>query len=132
MLAQVLIMLVHIFCICVSTFVLVFSTNLTVILIFTVLVGLTFLQTIVFDGCILSKFENGLPIIGSLSSFLKSFTSLEVPTHTIEKLFVGLTFYGYLLKLAILGVVEISTGQSWLKFIMSQQDMPLIKLIPMF
>ena len=132
MLAQVLIMLVHIFCICVSTFVLVFSTNLTVILIFTVLVGLTFLQTIVFDGCILSKFENGLPIIGSLSSFLKSFTSIDVSTHHIEQLFVGLTFYGYLIKLAILGAVELSTGQSWLKFIMAHQGSALVKLIPMF
>ena len=73
-----------------------------------------------------------MPMIDSLSEFLKSFTSIDVSTHHIEKLFVGLTFYGYLIKLAILGSVELSTGQSWLKFIMAHQDSALVKLIPMF
>jgi len=129
---MILVVLFHILCIITSAYILLFSNNLTVILIFTIIVAAIFLQTLVYDGCILAKFEKGIPHIDNLSTILKTFTCTNIPTNDIEKILVGITLLGYVGKLIVLGVLQVAYNQSWLEFVTSHKSNSLIKFVPVF
>ena len=131
-LLQVGIVIFHIICVTSSGFILLFSNNLTMIAIFTFLVGLIFIQTLVFDGCLLAKFEKGIPYVDKLTNILKHFTCTDIQTNNLEKILVGITLIGYLSKLLVLSFLHFYKHQSWLEFIMSNKSNILIKMIPMF
>ncbi len=73
----------------------------------TFLVFLTFVQTLVYDGCVLSKFEgamaNGTKIVKATLGMAKS----QIELKDLEKLLVGLTLVAYLGKLTLLGLTEL-------------------------
>lgn len=129
---MILVVLFHILCIITSGYILLFSNNLTVIFIFTIIVGAIFLQTLVYDGCILAKFERGIPYIDNLSTILKTLTCTKIPTNDIEKILVGITLFAYVWKLIILGVLQFVYNQSWLEFITTHSSNRLIKAVPVF
>jgi hypothetical protein len=132
MIEMILVVLFHIFCILSSGFILLFSNNITIIFIFSIIVALIFLQTLIYDGCILAKFEKGIPYVDNLSNILKAFTCTNIPTNDIEKILVGVTLMGYIGKLSILGFLHFVYKQSWLEFIMSSKSNFLLKFIPVF
>lgn len=104
---DVLILLFHTLIVIVFVSVLFLATNTRTLLIMTLLVFLTFVQTLICDGCILAKFEgsmaNGTKIVKASLGMAKS----QIQLKDLEKLLVGLTLAAYLAKLTILAFAEI-------------------------
>lgn len=104
---DILILIFHTIIVTTVGTVLFLATSPRTLLIMTFLVFLTFVQTLVFDGCVLAKFEgvmaNGTKIVKASLGMAKS----QIQLKDLEKLLVGLTLVAYLGKLTLIGLVEL-------------------------
>lgn len=104
---DVIILIFHAIIVTIVGSVLFLATNPRTLLIMTFLVFLTFVQTLVYDGCVLAKFEgpmaNGTKIVKATLGMAKS----KIELKDLEKLLVGLTLAAYLGKLTLLGMTEL-------------------------
>lgn len=87
---------------------LVLGTNLNMTLIITIFVGLIWMACIYFHGCIITKAECELPLIGIKPTELVKRLMLvdySIQIKEIEKILIGVTFAAYLIKsIVLLGV----------------------------
>ncbi len=103
---DILILLLHAVIVTIVGTVLFVGTNTRTLLIMTFLVFLTFVQTLIYDGCVLAKFEgpmaNGTKIVKATLGMAKS----QIQLKDLEKILVGLTLAAYLGKLTIIAITE--------------------------
>ena len=95
---------------------LLFSDNLVVTGSMMVIVGVVLAACFYFDGCILSKVEGVLPIVGvTPTQLVKDGLLLEgkVPLKEIEKILIGVTFVAFVAKFGVLLAVEYTEKQSF-------------------
>ena len=100
-----LLILLHLAMVGISGGFLVLGTNLNITLIITIFVGLTWMACIYFDGCITTKAERELPLIGIKATELVKrlmFVDSSIQIKEIEKILIGLTFAAYLTKSTVL------------------------------
>jgi hypothetical protein len=93
----------HIIIVSVSLFIVLFGKNTKILFILLIILSLVYLQVILANGCILSKFE-----LYNLSEIIKRcfFIDEVVHTNNIEKILVGLTLAACFYKLAIILFME--------------------------
>ncbi len=105
---DIVILVLHTIIVCIVGTVLFIATNTRVLLIMTFLVFLTFVQTLIYDGCVLAKFEgpmaNGTKIVKATLGMAKS----QIQLKDLEKILVGLTLAAYLGKLTVLALTEMA------------------------
>jgi len=107
-------LLLHLAMIITSGATLLFSDNLVVIGVMMVIVGFVWSACFYFDGCIVSKVEGVLPIVGvKPTQLVKDGLSLnrQVPLKEIEKILLGVTFVAFVSKFCILLAIETSEQQ---------------------
>lgn len=108
---SLLILLLHGIIVLITTVTLIFSKDIRVVILAGILVLLVFIQTIIFDGCVLSMFEPKVPIINTkATSFLRNLivkiskalgiTSMSnIKDNDLEQILVGITVVAFILKL---------------------------------
>lgn len=102
-------LLLHLAMVIVSGGTLLFSDNLYVIGIMTVIVGMVFTGCLAFDGCIVSKVEAPLPLLNVTPTELVKkglWLGDSLRLQDIEKLLLGLTLIAFVAKFGILYFVE--------------------------
>jgi len=105
----ILLFLVHLAIAGISISFIIFGTNLYVTLIMTFLMGLIWIACIYFDGCIITKMESKLPLLGttlteSVKLLLHIHDSIQI--KDIEYMLISAAFAAYLVKSTILLGVE--------------------------
>ena len=107
--SKVFFLLLHIAMVIVSGGTLLFSDNLYVIGVMTVIVGMVFAGCLFFDGCIVSRVEGPLPILDvTPTELVKKSLWLgdSLRLQDIEKLLLGLTLIAFASKFGVLYFVE--------------------------
>jgi hypothetical protein len=108
---------IHLFIILSFSLILPFSNNLLFIFICTLVIGLIYLQSIIYDGCILTKYEKGTLYIDSLSNLVKMISCTNIRTNEIDKIIIVIGLIGYIAKLSILGYIQVVYNQTWSEYI---------------
>ncbi len=110
--------LLHVFLVFLVGSVAAFSTKKLTLSIILALVLLVFYQSIVFDGCVMSKFDT-LPFTTKTpTSIVRSSLTIsenELRNATLEKVLIGITAGFLAFKLAVILYFEFSTGQPFTK-----------------
>ena len=107
--SKIVFLLIHLGMVVVSGVTLLFSDNLYVIAIMTTIVAIVFAGCLYFDGCIVSKVEGPLPILGvTPTELVKQSLWLgdSLRLQDIEKLLLGLTLIAFVAKFVVLYFVE--------------------------
>lgn len=107
-------LLLHLVMVTISGATLLFSDNLFVIGVMMVIVGFVWTACFHFDGCVVSKVEGVLPIVGVTPTQLVKAGFLlneQVPLKEIEKILLGLTFVGFVAKFGVLLAIETTEQQ---------------------
>lgn len=107
--SKILFLLLHLGMVVVSGVTLLFSDNLYVIAVMTTIVAIVFVGCLYFDGCIVSKVEGPLPILGvTPTELVKQSLWLgdSLRLQDIEKLLLGLTLIAFVAKFVVLYFVE--------------------------
>jgi hypothetical protein len=103
---EFLTLLIHTVVVIIIGTVLLLTTNKRTLLIMTFVIILTYIQTLVFDGCSLTKHEgpniNGSTIVKYSFGMGKS----KIQLKDLEKTLVGLTLISYLGKLLLITFIE--------------------------
>jgi hypothetical protein len=119
-LTKIFFLIFHLIEVLISGMLLLISTNLYVIGGMALILLLVFGLCIYFDGCIVSKFEGNLPIIGITPTHLLKlllFLDNDMQLKELEKIFLGFTFAAYVGKFSILLLVKLLTNESLPVFI---------------
>lgn len=117
---EVLFLLIHLAMVIISGATLLFSDNLVVIGVMMVIVGIVWAACFYFDGCILSKVEGVLPIVGLTPTQLVKEGFLldgQVPLKEIEKILLGVTFVAFVAKFGVLLTVELTEKKSFARVV---------------
>ena len=95
--------ILHIIIVSISMFIVLFGQNTKILFILLAILSLVYLQVILANGCILSKFE-----FYNLTEIIKKcfFLEKDVQVNDIEKILVGLTLAACCYKLAIIFFME--------------------------
>jgi len=118
--SELLYLALHVSMVLISGATLLFSDNLVVTGAMMVIVGLVLAACFYFDGCILSKVEGVLPIIGVTPTQLVKDGLLldgQVPLKEIEKILIGVTFVAFVAKFGVLLAVEFTEQQPFAKVV---------------
>jgi hypothetical protein len=97
--------IVHLICIHGTILMLTFSTSLIVVGLMTFFTFVVFIQCLIFNGCILTHHESVVPGINQkMTQFVKSRLGVkgDIPNGALEKVFVGVTLFFFLVKLTAL------------------------------
>ena len=124
--------LLHVFIVVSLSYILIFSNNLLVVFIATIITSFLYLLGLVYNGCILTEYEKGIPYIDTISNLMNIICCTNARTNDIEKIVLGIGLMGYLAKLSVLGLLHIYAKQSWLEFVTTHKSNSLIKFIPIF
>ena len=107
--------LIHGSIVCIVAGIAAFSNNLVVLGILLALVTLVFIQSIVLNGCLMSKYDK-LPFTDRTpTSFIRSIFCIsegELSEQTLEKVLIGLTAGFLFFKLLAIVLIESYTGIS--------------------
>jgi hypothetical protein len=110
-LVKYFVILIHIFIIACSIIPILFSDNLVILGIMCFLVLVVFIQVVIYDGCILSKYERITKDKYEFvpSEVIKTLLCLgdSVEMADLQKLLVGGTLAAYLAKIGIILFVEV-------------------------
>jgi len=112
--------LVHLAMVSVSGVIVLFSNNIVVLGVMTVLVFLVFCSCVYFDGCITTKAEDPLPFINlKPTEIIKRvfFVSDSTQISDIEKIMIGLTLVAYGAKFSVLFALQLLFGMSYMRFL---------------
>ena len=112
--------IIHLAMVSVSGAVLLFSTNLTVLTIVTLIVLVMFCACVYFDGCLTTKAEDVLPIIEIKPTEVVKrvfFVDNAIEMKDMEKVLIGLTLVAYLSKVAILYTLRELYGMTYMRFL---------------
>lgn len=107
---QIVIMLFHITIVFVVSTTTMISTNKYILFILFILVLLVYLQSLIFDGCIVSKLEGPVPFINvKMNDIVLSFfglTTKDIVLKNLEKILIGFTLFFIGVKLSCVLIFE--------------------------
>ena len=112
--------LIHMGMVTVSGVLLMFSNNVTVLGIMTVILLVVFCSCVYFDGCITTKAEDPLPYVNMKpTEVIKQalFVDNDITMSDMEKVLIGLTLAAYSVKTGILLVLRDVYGLSYSRFL---------------
>ena len=115
---EVLSLFIHMVIVTGVAFTVSITTNIRTLFVVLILVTLTYLQTLYFDGCLLSKIDGKVPFTDyKANTFVSCFFGLkegDIRLENLEKVLLGITTVFVLFKIWAIAVVEAIYGMPFL------------------